>query len=730
MSTSPSGKKKIIFYVFSAAIMLATAGYYYFTSLSDLNSLAEKESLSSRQISILQSVVKDVALMSTGSDSLSVHSENEYGFKDRFLRWEVTHRALEYGDEALGISAGNSAAANEIFSKLNPSFSALHSEITGISNSTSESDRGNLAQVIELATVYEREMLNLVFCYSEEHSRVLANLRWFGLIFGALIIVFTWLAFRLFIGPIVRRLAQSNEELRQVNESLNRQAKRNALFIAGAGAELCKPLDAISGEIGELLAEAAIDSQYKRRLMPIQSAISTTRDLVDGIFDYTRLSAGALSLHPKPFRLSATVDEACDILKPYLAVKKTELVKSYSRNIPDTIIQDPVRLKQAVSNFLGLAANYGTSGEISLATEYMNEEAGFVQLRFGIHFQCSESAAVKLSQLLSPAGRESESSADFANSEALMISNSREIIELMNGRISCDGKHSPAFSIFFTVVAERGSTDEITLPEIEHLRGKKALVVDDNKTNLKVLVKLLSTWGIQATPFNSPDLVSDMLDALTRFDFCLVDMDMPNVDGREIAKRIREEYPLERIPVIALASAGNPLVNNREDYFESALEKPVRQDALLRVLTRIFASGSPGKVKNQPLISASPGFSGINVLIAEDNPLHQAVAESTLRKMGFSTDHASSAEEMLQKLGKQHFDLVLYDPALRDLEPGNAVRRLRSLSAREEEAPVLIGIRSEEKIPEEVFQSMDDTLKAPFNLDDFVRKMWDWFSEE
>jgi CheY-like chemotaxis protein len=280
------------------------------------------------------------------------------------------------------------------------------------------------------------------------------------------------------------------------------------------------------------------------------------------------------------------------------------------------------------------------------------------------------------------------------------------------------------------MVAEKGSPGEVTLPDIGQLRGKKALVVDDNKSNLKVLVKLLSTWGVQATPFNSPDLVADMLDALARFDFCLVDMDMPNVDGREIARRIREAYPLERIPVIALASAGNPLVNNKEDYFEAALEKPVRQDALLRVLTRLFTKGPAKGARQQPSISASSSFSGINVLIAEDNPLHQAVAESTLRKMGFRTEHASSAEEMLQKMGKQRFDLVLYDPSLRDLDPGKALKRIRSLSEREEEVPILIGIRSEERIPEEVFQAMDDTLRVPFNLDDFMRKMWDWFPED
>jgi two-component system sensor histidine kinase/response regulator len=257
--------------------------------------------------------------------------------------------------------------------------------------------------------------------------------------------------------------------------------------------------------------------------------------------------------------------------------------------------------------------------------------------------------------------------------------------------------------------------------------------VDDNTTNLRILVKQLSNWGVRSTPFNSPELVVEIIKDLSKFDLCILDMQMPMMDGEQLAIEIRKHFSEKELPIVILSSIGVGVMNDEQDLFSSYLTKPVAPSRLMNTLVNVMER----KGVDQPAKSLSPknkqsSFNTLRILIADDNELNLMVTSKILEQMGYSSDRVYSGEEALNKLSKKSYDLVLMDIEMPGMSGVEASKKIRGMYD-ENDRPVIIALTGnvDQKDVQHCLNSgMDDFIPKPLNEETLNEKIGDWFENE
>jgi CheY-like chemotaxis protein len=247
-------------------------------------------------------------------------------------------------------------------------------------------------------------------------------------------------------------------------------------------------------------------------------------------------------------------------------------------------------------------------------------------------------------------------------------------------------------------------------------------------------VKQLSVWGIQATPFNSPELVSEILSNLRKFDLVIMDMQMPEMDGKELSRKIRERYTASELPIIVLSSLGENLMSDHENMYNAFLTKPVKQSRLLDTIIEVMRISplerAKGKLQtgNYELMSQK---TNIKILVAQDNELSRAVTSRTLELLGHKYETVSSSKEVLEKSRRNDFDLILMDVKNGHIDGLETTRQLKKLIGRDS-MPVIIGLTENAKSDKQqcIQAGMDDLMEKPMRAEVLQEKIHYWLESE
>lgn len=420
------------------------------------------------------------------------------------------------------------------------------------------------------------------------------------------------------------------------------------------------------------------------------------------------------------------------MLKPSSIEKGLELMYYIEPEVPERISMDVFRLKQVLINLLNNAIKFTDKGEVLLQVGVVNTDQGLVQLKF-----CIKDTGIGIERDQIDSLFKSFSQVDSSNTRryqgtGLGLAICKNIVNLMGGKIWVTSELGQGSEFNFTAIGESVESAQSERLDMSALKGLKALVVDDNTTNLKILVKQLANWGIQATPFNDPDLVVDLISNLRKFDFCIFDMQMPGIDGKELTRRIREHYPEEEFPVIVLSSIGKSLLGDDAGMYSAYLTKPVKQTHLLATIHKVL-----GVSKQQVAVDGlkTGNHAGqfqsndIRILIAEDNEINQAVTAMTLEILGYKSERAFNGNEVIDKINSRDFDLILMDVHMPEMDGIETTQKIRSM-LHKDESPVIIGlsgVEGEDEVKRCLKNGMDDFLSKPLDADDLAGMIDHWF---